>query len=234
MELFDLKADPSEHNDLAPGEPGRVAALRGKLEAWRRSVKASMPKANPAFEPKLWTACYETFDPSRVELRGTAAEMAVSMELWRKGMSGAAGRGKAALESHAEPVVAGLVHLEARDAQVHGDKLRYENPPQKDTLGFWVNPADYAEWDCTVPQAGRYAVEVLQGCVKGGSLVDVKVGEQSVRFTVEDTGHFQRFVPRRIGVLDLPAGKTVVSVKPFEKRGGAVMDLRRVTLVRVE
>jgi hypothetical protein len=206
--------------------------MRGKLEAWRRSVKASMPKGNPAFQPKLWSACYEAFDASRVELRATAVEMARSMESWREAMDGA--NPKRLSQAAQSPGVAGLVQLNARDAQVTGEKLRYEEPPQKDTLGFWVNPADYAEWDCTVPQAGRYAVEVLQGCVKGGSLVDVKVGEQSVRFTVEDTGHFQRFVPRRIGVLELPAGKTVVSVKPFEKKGGAVMDLRRVTLVRVE
>ncbi len=55
-----------------------------------------------------------------------------------------------------------------------------------------------------------------------------------MQFTVEDTGHFQRFVPKQIGMLELPAGKTVVAVRPKEKKGGAVMDLRRVTLVRVK
>jgi arylsulfatase A-like enzyme len=232
LELFDLKADPSEQNDLAPAEPARVAAMRGKLEAWRRSVNASMPKANPAFQPKLWSACYEVFDPSRVELKGTAAEMVVSMEAWRKTMSGVGGLGKGAAELKAEPGVSGLVHLEAKDAQVHGEKLRYENPPQKDTLGFWVDERDWAEWDCEIPAAGKYAVEVLQGCVKGGSQVEVAVGDASLRFTVIDTGHFQRFVPRRVGVLELPAGKASVSVKPVEKKG-AVMDLRRVSLIRV-
>ena len=238
LELFELKADPAEQNDLAAAEPARVAAMRGKMEAWRRSVNASMPRANPAFQPALWAACYETFDPSRIELRGTAAEMAGPMEAWRKVMSGAGGKGAqgSALRSGA-PVgisagVAGLVHLEARDAQVHGEKLRYENPPQKDTLGYWVDEKDWAEWDCVIPQAGRYAVEVLQGCVKGGSMVEVSVGEASLRFTVADTGHYQRFVPRRVGVLELPAGKASVSVKPVEKKG-AVMDLRRVSLIRV-
>ncbi len=232
MELFNLKADPSELSDVAASDAPKVAAMRGKLEAWRRSVKASMPKGNPAFQPKLWSACYEAFDASRVELRPTAVEMARAMENWREAMNGT--HPKRLSNAAESPGPAGLVQLNARDAQVIGEKLRYEEPPQKDTLGFWVNPADYVEWDCTVPQAGRYAVEVLQGCVKGGSLVDVRVGEQSVRFTVEDTGHFQRFVPRRIGVLELPAGRTVVSVKPVEKKGGAVMDLRRLTLVRVE
>ena len=232
LELFNLKADPSELNDVAASDAPRVAMLRGKLESWRRGVKASMPKPNPAFQPKLWSACYEAFDASRVEVRPTALEMARSMEVWRESMDGA--NPKRLAQAVGVPGAAGLVQLNARDALVVGEKLRYEEPPQKDTLGFWVNPTDYAEWDCTVPQAGRYAVEVLQGCVKGGSLVDVHIGEQTVRFTVEDTGHFQRFVSRRIGVLELPAGKTVVSVKPFEKKGGAVMDLRRLTLVRVE
>jgi hypothetical protein len=232
LELFNLKTDTSETKDVSASEAPRVAAMRGKLEAWRRSVKASMPKGNPAFQPKLWSACYEAFDASRVEVRNTAAEMAPAMEAWRQAMDGANSKRQAQAAQPTGP--AGLVLLEARNASVVGEKLRYEEPPQKDTLGFWVNPADYAEWDCTVPQAGRYAVEVLQGGVKGGSLVEVRVGAQSVRFTVEDTGHFQRFVPRRIGVVELPAGPSVVSVRPVEKVGGAVMDLRRVMLVRME
>jgi arylsulfatase A len=232
LELFNLSKDPSELSDVAASEAPRVAAMRGKLEAWRRSVKASMPKGNPAFQPRLWSACYESFDASRVEVRPTAVESARAMEVWRQAMDGASPKRLAQASGAGGP--AGLVLLSAKDGQVIGEKLRYEDPPQKDTLGFWVNPVDYVEWDCTVPQAGRYAIEVLQGCVKGGSQVDVHVGGQSVRFTVEDTGHFQRFVPKRIGILELPAGQTVVSVKPFEKKGGAVMDLRRVTLVRVE
>lgn len=233
LELFNLKADVSEKADIAATEPARVAALRGKLEAWRRSVNASMPKANPAFEPALWDACYGTTDPSRVELRSTALETAAAMEPWRKAMDGANPRNRKEADATGPTAASGFVLLEARDAEVHAEKLRYEMPPQKDTLGFWVDPRDFAQWDCTIPSAGRYAVEVLQGCMKGGSIVDVIIGEASVRFTVEDTGHFQRFVPRRVGVVDLPAGKTTLAVKPVEKKGGAVMDLRRVSLVRI-
>ncbi len=232
LELFNLRADPSEQTDMAASDPARVAAMRGKLEAWRRSVGASMPRGNPDYQPRLWRACYESFDASRVAVRPTAGEMAPLMTGWREAMDGANPKRLAAAVNQAAP--SGLVLLEAKDAQVVGEKLRYENQPQKDTLGFWVNPTDYAQWKCSVPQAGRYAIEVLQGCVKGGSTVDVQVGGQSVRFTVEDTGHFQRFVPRRVGHLELSAGDTTVVVRPSEKKGGAVMDLRRVTLVRVE
>ena len=62
--------------------------------------------------------------------------------------------------------------------------------------------------------------------------MEVSVGDAKLQFTVAETGHYQRFVPRRVGVLELPAGKTSVAVKPVEKKG-AVMDLRRVSLIRV-
>ncbi len=231
LELFNIKSDISEKADVSGENAPRVAALRGKLEAWRRSVNASSNKANPAFAPALWDACYGTTDPSRIEVRTTAKEMAAALEPWRNAMDGVkAYNGKDAPPALAE---SGFVLLEARNAEIHGEKLRYEQAAIKDTLGYWTDPRDFVQWDCEIPQAGRYAVEVLQGCAKGGSLVDVVVGEASARFTVEDTGHFQRFVPRRVGVLDLPAGKTTLAVKPFEKKGAAVMDLRRVSLTRV-
>jgi hypothetical protein len=48
-----------------------------------------------------------------------------------------------------------------------------------------------------------------------------------------ETGHFQNFVPRRIGRLTLAAGKNTIAVKPQSKPGAAVMDLRQITLTRV-
>jgi hypothetical protein len=79
-------------------------------------------------------------------------------------------------------------------------------------------------------------VSILQGCSKGsgGSTVALEVGASKAEFTVEETGHFQRFIPREVGLLDLTAGENTLIVRPLKKKGGAVMDLRRVTLERVE
>ena len=60
------------------------------------------------------------------------------------------------------------------------------------------------------------------------------VGEQTVTFKTLETGHFQNFVPRTIGTIKLAEGRQTLTVRPKEKKGVAVMDLRRVTLVRVE
>ena len=51
MELYDLRADIEERNDLAATFPGRAADLKSKLHAWRESVNAQMPTSNPASRP---------------------------------------------------------------------------------------------------------------------------------------------------------------------------------------
>ena len=39
-QLFDLAADPTESNDLAPDNPDRVAELDARFEKWRTRVGA--------------------------------------------------------------------------------------------------------------------------------------------------------------------------------------------------
>jgi len=225
LELYNLAKDPGERTDLAAAEPARVAALRGKLEAWRRSVGAAPLKPNPDFDRSRWERCFVKFDATRVVALPTSEAMRPLMAEWRQAMDDATRAGPNA-----------LIFLEARDAQVQAKKLKYEEPPQKDTLGFWVDPADTASWKFPVAQAGKYRVSVLQGCGKGsgGSTVALEAGAAKVEFTVEETGHFQRFVPREVGVLELAAGENTLTVRPVKKKGAAVMDLRRVTLERVQ
>jgi arylsulfatase A-like enzyme len=51
LELYDLRADLGEKQDLAASQPQRVAELRAKLHAWQKSVSAQMPTPNPAYDP---------------------------------------------------------------------------------------------------------------------------------------------------------------------------------------
>ena len=46
-ELYNLKADPGEHHDLAASMPEKAAELRKLLHDWRREVNAQMPSPNP-------------------------------------------------------------------------------------------------------------------------------------------------------------------------------------------
>ncbi len=127
----------------------------------------------------------------------------------------------------------GTIPLPARFAEVHGVMLRYEPLPHKNTLGFWVNKDDYATWEFTVTKPGTFRVEIMQGCGtgNGGSEVNVSVGEQTLNFTVVETGGFQNFQPRDIGTLKLEkAGRYTLTVKPKTKAKAAVMDVRLITL----
>jgi arylsulfatase A-like enzyme len=225
MELYDLAKDPGETTDLAAAEPARVAALRGKLEAWRRGVGAEPMKANPRFGRTLWENCFVKIDTSKLKALPTSEAMRPLLADWHKAMQNPATEGTNA-----------LIFLEARDARVKAAKMHYEDLPQKDTLGFWVNADDTASWDFKAPLAGKYRVTVLQGCGKGngGSLVAIEAGAGKCEFTVEETGHFQRFVPREIGQLELAAGDNTLTVRPLKKAKAAVMDLRRVILERID
>jgi arylsulfatase A-like enzyme len=225
LELYNLAKDPSETTDLAAAEPTRVAALRGKLEAWRRSVGAESLKANPNFSRSLWEDCFVKTDVTQLKALPTSEAMRPLLADWRKAMNDATTEGANS-----------LIFLEARDAQVKATKMKYEEPPQKDTLGFWVNADDTASWTFQAPKAGTYRVTVLQGCGKGngGSVVALDTKQGSCEFTVEETGHFQRFVPREVGKLTLVAGENTLTVRPVKKAKAAVMDLRRVILERVD
>ncbi len=132
---------------------------------------------------------------------------------------------------------AGIVSLPARTAEVHGLQLRYEPLPHKNTLGFWTRGDDWASWEFTIDKPGAFAVEVLQGCGKGqgGSEVAIVVGERSLPFTVEDTGHFQNFKARTVGQIKLDKpGRYTLAVKAKKKAAAAVMDLRSVTLKPID
>ncbi len=127
----------------------------------------------------------------------------------------------------------GSIVLPARMAEVHGVMLRYEPLPHKETLGYWVRKEDYATWEFTIEKPGTFTIEVLQGCGKGhgGSEVEVKAGATALKFVVEDTGHFQNFKPRDIGTAPFEKpGRYTLEIRPKTKPGGAVMDVRQVTL----
>jgi acetyl esterase/lipase len=130
----------------------------------------------------------------------------------------------------------GAVTLAAHDVVTHGELLRYEPQPHKNTVGYWAREEDWCEWHFYSEQPGRYDVHVLQGCGagQGGSTVAVKLGGQQLTFAVEDTGHFQNFRDRTVGTvtIDAPAVYTL-ELRALRKAAKAVMDVREVRLVPV-
>ena len=127
------------------------------------------------------------------------------------------------------------VLLHARDVTLHSTKVQYETKPHKNTVGYWVNTTDRVCWDFTVTSDGMFDVEIHQGCGngQGGSLVALEVAGQKLDFTVKDTGHFQNFIPYRVGAVNLPKGEHRFWIKPLKKARNAIMDVRRIRLIPI-
>ena len=130
----------------------------------------------------------------------------------------------------------GSILLHSRDVTIHGTTVRYEPKPEKNTIGFWIRKEDWVSWDFVVRQPGKFHLIAMQGCGKGsgGSEVEFTIGEQTLKMSVEETGGFQKFVERDLGMVELKAGSYTLSVKPQTKPHHAVMDLRQVMLKPAE
>lgn len=130
----------------------------------------------------------------------------------------------------------GSVELLAKHATTYGEMLRYEPKAEKNCLGFWSNPEDWAEWAFKVHSPGKYKVEIVQGCGKGagGSEVALMAGKDTLNFKVEDTGGFQNWKKRELGVVEFAdAGDHRIALKPVKKAGAAVMDVQQIVLTPV-
>jgi len=128
----------------------------------------------------------------------------------------------------------GVIVCHSRNVTIQGVQVQYEPKPEKNTVGYWTHVTDRVSWTVNFPKAGRYDVEILQGCGKGhgGSDVDVVMNDQVLSFVVEDTGHFQNFKPRVIGQFHVEQpGVQQFTIVPRKKASVAVMDVRQVRLI---
>ena len=130
----------------------------------------------------------------------------------------------------------GSLSLHSKQARTLSVLMRYEPATNKNCLGYWANANDRADWTFSINRPGLFEVEVWQGCGKGhgGSEVEIEAGGKTLSFVVEDTGHFQNFIPRRLGKVALgTAGNHQLVVRPRFKKAGAVMDIREIKLLPV-
>ncbi len=161
-------------------------------------------------------------------------ELALKLREWRSSVAAQMPSANPDYAPNAQ-VANGSITLPASTAEVHGVMLRYEPAPHKNTLGYWVRPDDWASWEFDVKKPGEFAVEGLIGCGNGsgGSVVEFRVAEQVLKFTVPVTGGFQNFVKQSLGrVAIAKPGRHRLEIRAISKPGPAVMDVREVVLIR--
>lgn len=130
----------------------------------------------------------------------------------------------------------GSITLEAKTATTYSKMMRYEPKAEKDCLGFWIQPEDWAEWVFQVTTPGEFAVSLVYGCGNGneGSEVSVYLNDTTFEFTVEDTGGFQSWKEISLGKVNLAIpGKNKLAIIPKTQAAKGIMDIQKVVLVPV-
>ncbi len=239
----------------AQSVPWPIAAQRVvTIDDWLQIKADTRPAANQLVIPRLFHVVrtvlvgranapesweYTDIQPELTEWRipiPKNLQQAESIQVWLQFGSPFNGRtGPKVIQ----PATNGSIVFPAREATTFGSKLRFEPQTFKDTVGYWAEITDSASWNFSTPRAGIYRLEVLQGCGAGmgGSRVVCEIGDQALEFDVIETGHFQRFIWRRVGngTIKLPAANNLrFHLKAIHKPHGAVGDFRQLRLIPVQ
>lgn len=126
----------------------------------------------------------------------------------------------------------GRIVLTARDARVLGARAKLESHPGNHRIGFWSNPADAVTWSRKLTRWGAYDVRLTYSTAAAdGTEIDVTIGEARLTGRLTSTGSWYRYATVPLGRVALPtAGDCLVTVRCTKLVGGAVMNLKAVTL----
>lgn len=144
--------------------------------------------------------------------------------------------------------------LPARDGVPHGNVRRSAAAPNCSFFTNWTARDDRIAWDVEVVADGRFEVEVHYTCPKehAGSTVELSFGGATVSGAVAPAhdpplrgkehdraprgaeSYVKDFKPLRLGTVTLTKGRGPLTLRATDIPGKQVMDVRAVTLTRVE
>lgn len=105
----------------------------------------------------------------------------------------------------------GSIALPAGEAKLHGNEIKLEGDSGNENIGFWSNPDDYAQWEFKVIRPGKFEVSGSIASLTN-SAVEIRVNGQSVKTNLTLTGSWQKFRTPKLGAVEIPAGKVVLSL----------------------
>ena len=113
----------------------------------------------------------------------------------------------------------GSVVLPASEARLHGSEIKYETGDQRDNLGFWTNPADWADWTFQVTKPGKFDVTAEVAALERASL-EVSDRRQHARTgAAAATGDYGKFKVAKLGTLEIASpGKATLRRPPGQRR----------------
>ncbi len=127
----------------------------------------------------------------------------------------------------------GQLALLASQCKIHGGSILFEAPFKN--IGFWHHANDHVIWEIEVAKQGRFDIYLDYAChdASAGNQLAIHGLEIPLRYQVQATGGWDKYVRTRIGETDLKAGRRSLIVQPSETVRGALCDLKAIYLVPV-
>ena len=123
----------------------------------------------------------------------------------------------------------GSLTLRASEAETHGSQLQYESGQGKDNLGYWMDPAEWAEWKFQIGAPGTFAV-TADIAAAGSGWFEIGVGNEKLKGVAPNTGSYTSFRTVELGSIKIPAaGLTSLQVRPVAA-GWQPMNLKAIRL----
>jgi hypothetical protein len=165
----------------------------------------------------------------RVEYSADAAQIAI---LWADADAQAGGAVAVETADGTTQFDDGRIVFSARDAKVTGTKAKLEEHPGNARIGFWTDASDTVSWSRKASRWGMYDVRLSYSTASpSGTEIAVDVGGTTLSGTLASTGSWYRYSTLPLGKVYLPAaGEQQVAVRCTKQVGGAVMNLKAVTL----
>ena len=193
-------------------------------------VYASLRSAHFQGKPDQTVQIRPGVDHWEIRFKGEAASAEVVLEF----------DSYPALHNESKPIEQlgdGTLTLPSSLGRTHGQKLRFEPQPHKNTIGFWTKATDSVTWPITVAKPGEFNVGLLQGAGNGGggtaniSILKNDKSVASIDYDVHVTGHYQNFVWHHAGTVKIDEpGEYMLKIAAAKITKTALMDVRQVHL----
>lgn len=202
--LYDMQADPGQDRDVGKDQPAVAARLTKALAEWKQEMRSGLTRDDRPF-----TVGYPEFP---------------------------------------------LTPLPARDGVPHGGVKRSAGAPNCSFFTGWSGPDDRITWDIEVAATGRYEAVVQYTCAPAdvGSRIELSFNGSTLEGTVaaahdpplrgaendrvprRGESYVKDFKPLKLGVIELKAGRGLLTLRALSVPGKQVMDVRAVYLRLME
>ncbi len=113
---------------------------------------------------------------------------------------------------------AGVLLLNAADAEIHGSSPRVEQKQKADkpSIGYWRSADDWISWSVNIPKKGAYRATARVSSADQATPFAVSLGDQRIETRSTRTGSWEEFATVPIGRFQVnQAGIQTLTLKPI-------------------